>query len=260
MSKGKHSEAQIIAALKVVEAGRKAEDVAREQGINAGAIIDHKAPLTRRFVVYYCSGVYISGSKSRSARSALRAWPKISQLPYLTGFNETRPAAATYVGDKAWMKLQPVRIQIELVHHVIVVAAIEQEDHVDFMDQVNQLAGAVFVVAVFNRERYGNGAFAVRATHAGFGPVDAAVLRQILGVMGLNEFLKLPVHRGACGNIRQHQRKTQSPPVCIEDQFEQPIPVPHHLERRAASVLGTSAEAPKQPALSVSFENARDQF
>jgi Transposase len=30
MSKSKHSEAQIIAALKQVEAGRKAEDVARE--------------------------------------------------------------------------------------------------------------------------------------------------------------------------------------------------------------------------------------
>jgi hypothetical protein len=30
MSKGKHSEAQIIAALKQVEAGRKVEDLARE--------------------------------------------------------------------------------------------------------------------------------------------------------------------------------------------------------------------------------------
>ena len=38
MSKGKHSEAQIIAALKVVEAGRKAEDVAREQGVSKHTI------------------------------------------------------------------------------------------------------------------------------------------------------------------------------------------------------------------------------
>ena len=35
MSRSKHTEAAIIAALKQVEAGRKAEDVAREQGVNA---------------------------------------------------------------------------------------------------------------------------------------------------------------------------------------------------------------------------------
>ena len=34
MSRSKHTEAQIIAALKQVEAGRKAEDVAREQGVS----------------------------------------------------------------------------------------------------------------------------------------------------------------------------------------------------------------------------------
>ena len=34
MSKGKHTEAQMIGALKQVEAGRKAEDVAREVGVS----------------------------------------------------------------------------------------------------------------------------------------------------------------------------------------------------------------------------------
>jgi putative transposase len=34
MSKSKHSEAQIIAALKQTEAGRATEDVAREQGVS----------------------------------------------------------------------------------------------------------------------------------------------------------------------------------------------------------------------------------
>ena len=34
MSKSKHTEAQIIAALKQMEAGRKAEDVAREVGVS----------------------------------------------------------------------------------------------------------------------------------------------------------------------------------------------------------------------------------
>ena len=34
MSKGKHTEAQIIAALKQVEAGRTTEDVARELGVS----------------------------------------------------------------------------------------------------------------------------------------------------------------------------------------------------------------------------------
>ena len=34
MSRGKHSEAEMIAALKQVEAGRKVEDVAREVGVS----------------------------------------------------------------------------------------------------------------------------------------------------------------------------------------------------------------------------------
>lgn len=34
MSRGKHTEAQMIAALKQMEAGRKAEDVAREMGVS----------------------------------------------------------------------------------------------------------------------------------------------------------------------------------------------------------------------------------
>jgi len=38
MSKGKHSEAQIIAALKQVEAGRKVEDLARECGVSKHTI------------------------------------------------------------------------------------------------------------------------------------------------------------------------------------------------------------------------------
>ena len=43
MSKGKHTEAQIIAALKQVEAGRKTEEVAREQGVSKHTIYGWKA-------------------------------------------------------------------------------------------------------------------------------------------------------------------------------------------------------------------------
>jgi putative transposase len=43
MSKSKHSEAQIIAALKQVEAGRRAEDVARECGVSKHTIYGWKA-------------------------------------------------------------------------------------------------------------------------------------------------------------------------------------------------------------------------
>jgi putative transposase len=43
MSKGKHSEAQIIAALKQVEAGRKTEEVARELGVSKHTIYGWKA-------------------------------------------------------------------------------------------------------------------------------------------------------------------------------------------------------------------------
>jgi putative transposase len=43
MSKSKHTEAQIIAALKQVEAGRRAEDVARECGVSKHTIYAWKA-------------------------------------------------------------------------------------------------------------------------------------------------------------------------------------------------------------------------
>jgi putative transposase len=43
MSKGKHTEAQIIAALKQVEAGRTAEEVAQENGVPKHTIYAWKA-------------------------------------------------------------------------------------------------------------------------------------------------------------------------------------------------------------------------
>jgi putative transposase len=43
MSKSKHTEAQIIGALKQVEAGRAAEDVARECGVSKHTIYAWKA-------------------------------------------------------------------------------------------------------------------------------------------------------------------------------------------------------------------------
>jgi putative transposase len=43
MSKSKHTEAQMIAALKQVEAGRKVEDVGREVGVSKHAIYAWKA-------------------------------------------------------------------------------------------------------------------------------------------------------------------------------------------------------------------------
>ena len=43
MSRGRHTEAEIIGALKQVEAGRKAEDVAREVGVSKHTIYAWKA-------------------------------------------------------------------------------------------------------------------------------------------------------------------------------------------------------------------------
>ena len=43
MSRSKHSEAQMIAAVKQMEAGRKAEDVAREVGVSAHTMYAWKA-------------------------------------------------------------------------------------------------------------------------------------------------------------------------------------------------------------------------
>ena len=43
MSKGKHSEAQMIAALKQVEAGRTTEDMARELGVSKHTIYAWKS-------------------------------------------------------------------------------------------------------------------------------------------------------------------------------------------------------------------------
>jgi putative transposase len=49
MSRSRHTEAQIILALKQVEAGRTAEDFAREQGVSKHTIygLDPAAPLPR---------------------------------------------------------------------------------------------------------------------------------------------------------------------------------------------------------------------
>jgi putative transposase len=43
MSKSRHTEAQIVAALKQVDAGRKAEDVAREVGVSKHTLYSWKA-------------------------------------------------------------------------------------------------------------------------------------------------------------------------------------------------------------------------
>jgi putative transposase len=43
MSKSNHTEAQIVAALKQMEAGRKAEDVAREVGVSKHTLYSWKA-------------------------------------------------------------------------------------------------------------------------------------------------------------------------------------------------------------------------
>ena len=43
MSRSKHTEAQMIAAVKQMEAGRKAEDVAREVGVSAHTIYAWKS-------------------------------------------------------------------------------------------------------------------------------------------------------------------------------------------------------------------------
>lgn len=43
MSKSKHSEGQIVGVLKQVEAGRKVEEVAREQGVSKHTIYAWKA-------------------------------------------------------------------------------------------------------------------------------------------------------------------------------------------------------------------------
>jgi hypothetical protein len=48
MSKGKHSEAEMIRALKKLDAGRKAADVARELGVSKHTIYGGKSPPGRR--------------------------------------------------------------------------------------------------------------------------------------------------------------------------------------------------------------------
>jgi putative transposase len=47
MGRSKHTEAQIIAALKRVEAGRTVDDVARECGVNQATIYTWKAEVRR---------------------------------------------------------------------------------------------------------------------------------------------------------------------------------------------------------------------
>ncbi len=43
MTRSRHTEAQMVGALKQMDAGRRAEDVAREMGVTAGTLYDWKA-------------------------------------------------------------------------------------------------------------------------------------------------------------------------------------------------------------------------
>ena len=54
MSKSNHTEAQMIGAIKQVEAGRKADEVAREMGVSKHTIYAWKAKCRSAFVAITC--------------------------------------------------------------------------------------------------------------------------------------------------------------------------------------------------------------
>jgi putative transposase len=72
MSKSKHSEAQIIAALKQVEAGRAVEDLARELGVSKHTIYAWKSKY---------GGMDVSEAQEvkqlREANARLKSWWRI---------------------------------------------------------------------------------------------------------------------------------------------------------------------------------------
>jgi putative transposase len=68
MSKSKHTEAQMIAALKQVEAGRKVEDVAREVGVSKHTIYAWKAKY---------GGMDVSEAPCGTRTAAFASWWRI---------------------------------------------------------------------------------------------------------------------------------------------------------------------------------------
>jgi putative transposase len=75
MSKSSHSEAQIIAALKQLEGGRRAEHVARECGVSKHTICAWKAKY---------GGLEVSEAQElkqlRDENARLKRWSRISAL------------------------------------------------------------------------------------------------------------------------------------------------------------------------------------
>ena len=70
MSKSKHTEAQMIAALKQVEAGRKVEDVAREFGVSKHTVYAWKAKYGGMDVTEACGKPSSCGMRTRGCVEA----------------------------------------------------------------------------------------------------------------------------------------------------------------------------------------------
>jgi transposase-like protein len=72
MSRSKHTEAQMIAAVKQMEAGRKAEDVAREVGVSAHTIYAWRDDLVRQRSTSSATGTstYFNESKGHPQKPA----------------------------------------------------------------------------------------------------------------------------------------------------------------------------------------------
>src|SRR5664279_2099133 len=89
-----------------------------------------------------------------------------------------RPKSITRIPSRGSVISHPVGVEVERLHHVLVVAAVRQEGQIGFVHGVDELAGAVFVVAIFDSQRERDVAAAVAASQPGLLRVDASMLQQ----------------------------------------------------------------------------------
>ena len=100
MSKSRHTEAQMIGALKQVEAGRKAEDVAREVGVSKHTIYAWKAKYCGMDVSEFAGGPFKpffgSSGASKPRAPALRRSFMLAVSSPLSGENSSAISSSLF--------------------------------------------------------------------------------------------------------------------------------------------------------------------
>lgn len=127
---------------------------------------------------------------------------------------------------------QTVRIEVEVFHQVFVVAPIVQESQKDFVDEVDEFANAIFIVAIQDPHGQRYIPAPVVGGDSRLPAVNPPVVDQFSRLTGFDEAFQLPIHLGVGRKVGQYQREAHGISARIEDKLKNAIPVPEEAEDR----------------------------